>query len=174
MAACVSKEIDERKAEARQHRRVRIPGVLVHYRSAVGRFLVGDALDFSREGVFVSGAPLAVGRLIDLELFVFSDDDPVRAVGRVMWTRSNDEGEERPVGMGVKLVDMDETSHARFEHLVTMRQPTLLGLGEHAAPPMRAPEPSRPFDLVAPKKAAKEPESLTFSLVRRRSGSRRR
>jgi type IV pilus assembly protein PilZ len=71
--------------------------------------------DISHGGVFVlTPAPLAPGAMIDLELFVRSDDPPERLAGRVAWSRAD--GDEP--GMGVQFDFQTASRKRRFASYV--------------------------------------------------------
>ncbi len=116
--------------EERQHRRAYIPRVSVRYELAPSEFVVGDVLEMSLGGMFIQASrPLPVGRLLDAEIRVLGQPLPISAIGRVMWTRGANEGESRPTGMGVKLIDIESTSREVIGRLVAVRQQTMHGLG---------------------------------------------
>src|SRR5580658_9113366 len=148
-----------RWSEVRGDRRAHIPRVSVRYEAGPGRFVVGDALEMSEGGIFILATkPVRPKSLIEIEIRVLGEPSPILAIGRVVWTREVDEGEGRPTGMGVKLVDMDDAARALIARLVAVRQPTMHGIGAppvlpaYAAPVIvRPPEPSIPFCLVTRK-----------------------
>jgi uncharacterized protein (TIGR02266 family) len=132
--------------ERRSASRARISGVRVTYESTTGDHVETDALNLGRGGLFVGTAsPLAVGKRIALEIQVIGEPEPWAALGRVVWTRENDDGEQMPPGMGVKLIDIDETGADAIERLVEVctassqahqpvaasptRERTILGIG---------------------------------------------
>ncbi len=61
-----------------------------------------------------------------------------------MWTRDAPQGENRPAGMGVKLIDVEDSVVAAIERMVELRERTERGLGE---PPK--PVGPRPHDAPA-------------------------
>lgn len=111
--------------ERRSARRARIAGVRVTYESATGDHVETDALNLGPGGLFVRSAKqLAVGKRISLEIQVAGELVPWSALGRVVWTRERDEGERRPAGMGVKLIDVEDSVVTTIERLVAGREPT--------------------------------------------------
>jgi uncharacterized protein (TIGR02266 family) len=127
--------------ERRSAARARISGVRVTYQSAAGDPFETDALNVGRGGLFVRAAkPLAVGKRIALELQVVGELVPWSALGRVVWTREHDEGERRPPGMGVKLIDVEDAVLLAIERLVAGREHTEPGVWEEEA---ATPEPNR-------------------------------
>jgi uncharacterized protein (TIGR02266 family) len=142
--------------ERRSARRARIAGVRVTYESAAGDRVDAHAKDLGRGGLFVrTTKPLAVGKRIALEIQVVGVQTPWAALGRVVWNRESADGEDRPAGMGVKLIDVEDAVVAAIDRLVDTREPTEPGVGEPPKPvpvPPRAPEASIPIDLIAPRK----------------------
>ncbi|HLK36882.1 MAG TPA: PilZ domain-containing protein [Polyangiaceae bacterium] len=126
--------------------RARLTGVHIVYGSASGETQDAAVLDIGRGGLFVrTAAPLAVGKRLSLEIAVAGESASWPALGRVVWIREADEGEERPGGMGVKLIDVEDEVLAAIDRLVAARERTEPGMGSNApAPPApAAPPPPR-------------------------------
>src|SRR5579863_6423520 len=95
--------------ERRSAPRARISGARVTYESAAGDHVETDALNIGRGGLFVATArPLAVGKRISLEIQMAGDPGPWSALGRVVWVREDAAEPQRPSGMGVKLIDVED------------------------------------------------------------------
>jgi uncharacterized protein (TIGR02266 family) len=158
--------------ERRSARRARLSGVRITYESASGERLEADALDLSRSGLFVRTAkPLGVGKRIALEIQVLGQPGPWSALGRVVWTRDSGDG-DRPPGMGVKLIDVDDGVVATMDRLVETREPTEPGVGGPSKPahlemPSRRRDVSIPIDLVARKKdsASERPPAASATVA---------
>ena len=134
--------------ERRSSHRVRIAGVRVTYESASGERVETNAVDLGGGGLFIrTAAPLGVGKRISLEIQVVGEAGPWSAVGRVIWTREKGEGDAAPPGMGVKLIDADDTVLAAIERLVETRERTEPGVGKGSTPP-----PVAPVIAVAPER----------------------
>ncbi len=117
--------------ERRSAPRARISGARVTYESATGDQTETDALNLARGGLFVRAAkPLAVGKRLAIEIQMAGELVPWSAVGRVVWIRQEDEGERRPPGMGIKLIDADDAVVATIDRLVAERAHTEPGVGE--------------------------------------------
>jgi uncharacterized protein (TIGR02266 family) len=146
--------------ERRNAGRARIAGVRVTYESATGDRVDADATDLARGGLFVrTTKALAVGKRIALEIQVLGEPAPWSALGRVVWVRASADGADRPAGMGVKLIDVEDAVVAAIDRLVNTREPTEPGVGQPANPvpvavPARAREVSIPIDLVAHRRDA--------------------
>jgi uncharacterized protein (TIGR02266 family) len=146
-------------------------GVRVSYEGASGTSVEADALDISRGGLFIrTASPLAVGKRISVEIHVVGESSPWAALGRVVWARTKGEGDHAPPGMGVKLIDAEETVFAAIERMVDSREPTEPGVGKPSSPPPAmapvvggAPERERTLmgvGLSEPEPAAPPPRPL--------------
>ena len=114
----------------RAARRVRLPGIQVVYASATGERRQARAVDLSREGLYIpSGTPMAVGKRLSLEIQPIGEPTAWSALGRVVWIRVADDGAERPAGMAVKFIDVEDAVSAAIERLLEARVPTERGLG---------------------------------------------
>lgn len=150
--------------ERRQARRARVPALRVIYESASGERIEADALDISTGGVFIGAAtPVPSGKRLSLEFRLASDPTRYSALGRVLWTRDTDTT-AGPAGMGVKLIDADESLIALIERLVDTRERTSPGAGAAKMPARErtmlgiglteqaAEAPATPIIAVAPKR----------------------
>jgi hypothetical protein len=82
--------------------------------------------------------PLAVGKRIELEIQVPGHPVTWTALGRVVWARAHADGEDKPAGMGVKLIDVEDDALETIERLV--------GVSESMPPeadPEKGPEPEK-------------------------------
>ncbi len=114
----------------RATRRVRLPGVQVTYEGATGERQQARVVDLSREGLYIPSAkPLAVGKRLTLEIQPIGEPTAWSALGRVVWARDADDGDERPAGMAVKIIDAEDAVVAAIERLLEAREPTERGLG---------------------------------------------
>src|SRR5580704_17004033 len=122
--------------ERRSAGRARVSGVQVTYESATGDPVNAIGVDLSRGGLFVQTTkPLAVGKRIALEIRVVGEHDtqePWAALGRVVWTREKDEDEQRPQGMGIRLIDADDAVLDEIDRLVQTRERTEPAVGDTA------------------------------------------
>jgi uncharacterized protein (TIGR02266 family) len=126
--------------ERRSAPRARLSGVRVTYESAAGDHVETEATNIGPGGLFVLGAkPLAVGKRIALEIQVAGELVPWSALGRVVWTREHDAGQQRPSGMGIKLIDVEDVVVTTIERLVKDRELTERELAQAATLPSREP-----------------------------------
>jgi Tfp pilus assembly protein PilZ len=182
--------------ELRNTRRARLAGVRVTIEGATGERHQADVADLSKEGLFiVSAAPLAIGKRLSLEIYVVGEPAAWPALGRVVWTREISEGDDRPAGMGVKIIDIDDTAAAAVDRLLetrertepglgdkekpeALREKTILGVGVESEPPMPpapiiVPSPGRESTLLGVGTSgaiAREP-SLPIDLVAKKPSS---
>jgi len=110
--------------DTRKDRRVKIVSLNVRYKSAtVDEFIENHAHDVSRGGIFIkTGNPFPPGTLLKFEIRLASDQAVIAGVGRIVWKRdAGTTAGERPAGMGVKFIKIDEPSKAVIDRLVNTR-----------------------------------------------------
>jgi Tfp pilus assembly protein PilZ len=126
--------------ERRSAKRSRLAGLRATYEGADGTNGHADVFNISRAGLFLETADLvAVGKRLSLEVRVTGEPGPWPALGRVIWARAAHDGDDRPCGMGVKLIDVEDAVVEAIDRLVELREPTEPGIGDHGASP-------HPFD----------------------------
>jgi uncharacterized protein (TIGR02266 family) len=110
--------------DTRKDRRVKIVSLNVRYKSAtVDEFIENHALDVSRGGIYIKTAnPFPPGTLLKFEIRLASDQAVIAGVGRVVWKRdAGTATPDRPAGMGVKFIKIDEPSKSVIDKLVSAR-----------------------------------------------------
>ncbi len=110
--------------DTRKDRRVKIVSLNVRYKSAtVDEFIENHAHDVSRGGIYIkTGSPFPPGTLLKFEIRLSSDQAVITGVGRVVWKRDTTQGTgERPSGMGVKFIKIDDPSKTVIDRLVNSR-----------------------------------------------------
>jgi len=110
--------------DTRKDRRVKIVSLNVRYKSAtVDEFIENHAHDVSRGGIYIkTGSPFPPGTLLKFEIRLASDQAVITGVGRVVWKRDTSQGtSERPAGMGVKFIKIDDPSKTVIDRLVNSR-----------------------------------------------------
>jgi Tfp pilus assembly protein PilZ len=124
--------------ERRKVRRVRVTDVKATYESATGERLHADVFDLGKGGLFLKASrPLPMGKRLSLEIKVAGESSTWSALGRIVWTRLVSAGPERPAGMGVKLIDVEDAVLDAIERLVEARAATDRGITPSASPPPR-------------------------------------
>ncbi|MBN1655536.1 MAG: TIGR02266 family protein [Deltaproteobacteria bacterium] len=126
----------------------------VKYRSeSIDEFIEQAGLNISRGGIFVrTKKPMAPNTPLKFE-FQLSDSTPViRGVGRVAWVREKDEDKERPAGMGVKFLKLDDSGRALVERIVNERGEirSRFDFQEGKKPAMSQPSSAKPPLVPAP------------------------
>ena len=106
--------------DTRKDKRAKVVSLNVRYKSAtIDEFIDNHSHDVSRGGVFVkTQTPFAPGTLLKFEIRLSGDQAVIAGVGRVVWKREPTQaGSERPAGMGVKFIKVDDSSRVVIEKL---------------------------------------------------------
>ncbi|MBI4700507.1 MAG: TIGR02266 family protein [Deltaproteobacteria bacterium] len=106
--------------EKRNYPRAKVLSMTVRYKSAtVDDFVEHHSDNVSRGGIFIkTGSPFPAGTLLKFEIRIADEQAVLAGVGRVVWRRTDTKGDERPAGMGVKFIKLDEKSRALISRLV--------------------------------------------------------
>jgi uncharacterized protein (TIGR02266 family) len=130
---------DERRTTHRAH----VPGVHATYETASGDLQQAEVMDLAVGGLFLrTDAPTAVGKRVALDIVVTGEPEPWSALGRVVWIRTTTVDDERPAGMAIKLIDVDDDVRAGIERLVALRERTEPGVGGPPSPQAPLKEPT--------------------------------
>ncbi|MCL2723177.1 MAG: TIGR02266 family protein [Polyangiaceae bacterium] len=168
--------------DPRKDKRAKIVSVNVRYKSAtVDEFIDNHSNDVSKGGIFVkTPAPFPPGTLLKFEIRLAGDKSILGGIGRVAWKRDSAQATvDKPAGMGVKFIKIDDASRAVIDRLVATKadagraytsefaaadrptgenvQSTLLGISAvpEARPPLNKPTPiTVPAMPAVPKPAA--------------------
>lgn len=136
-------------AENRKDQRAKVPGMIVRFKSAtVDEFIEQPAQNVGRGGMFVtSPSPFTAGTLLKFELRAEGEPTVMAGVARVVWKRDAADGNtERPAGMGVKFIKIDDKSKGILGGLIDKN-------ASGDAPPADAPKEEEKVAVV-PKRAA--------------------
>jgi uncharacterized protein (TIGR02266 family) len=153
--------------ETRKDRRVKIVSLNVRYKSAtVDEFIDNHSHDVSRGGIFTkTQSPFVPGTLLKFEIRLAQDQAVISGVGRVVWKREPPIAPERPAGMGVKFIKLDDPSKAVIERLMAAKADA--GRAYESEMPMEAgdleerPEPLVP--VIRPAATASSPVRISPS-----------
>jgi uncharacterized protein (TIGR02266 family) len=129
----------------RKDPRAKVLTMTVRYRSAtIDEFIEHHSYDVSRGGMFIkTPSPFPAGTLLKFEVKIAEDQKVMQGVGRVVWKREqSDSDADKPCGMGVKFIKIDEESRAVIERLLKSRAPG--GEGAYDSGPVPAPGQSMP------------------------------
>ncbi len=117
--------------DRRSASRTRLSGLFATYESADGVSHRAEVLNLSRAGLFLeTETRVPVGKRLSLEVHASGEPGPWPALGRVIWTRLSYEGDGRPCGMGVKLIDVEDAVADAIERFVDLREGTEPGIGQ--------------------------------------------
>jgi len=111
--------------DTRKDPRAKIVSLNVRYKSAtVDEFIENHSHDVSKGGIFIkTSTPFAQGTLLKFEIRLAGDQAVIAGVGRVVWKREPSQASaERPGGMGVKFIKIDENSRAVIDRLVSAKE----------------------------------------------------
>src|SRR5882672_5860916 len=111
--------------DTRKDPRAKIVSLNVRYKSAtVDEFIENHSHDVSKGGIFIkTSTPFAQGTLLKFEIRLAGDQAVIAGVGRVVWKREPSQASpERPGGMGVKFIKIDENSRAVIDRLVGAKE----------------------------------------------------
>lgn len=111
--------------DTRKDRRVKIVSLNVRYKSAtVDEFIENHSHDVSKGGIFIkTPTPFPPGTLIKFEIRIANDKAVIMGVGRVVWKREPSQSAgERPSGMGVKFIKIDDSSRQLIDRVVAEKE----------------------------------------------------
>jgi uncharacterized protein (TIGR02266 family) len=110
--------------ETRKDPRAKVLTMTVRYKSAtLDEFIEHHSHDVSRGGMFIkTPSPFPPGTLLKFEVKIADEQKVIQGVGRVVWKRESETSErERPNGMGVKFIKIDDASRKIIDQLVNSR-----------------------------------------------------
>ncbi len=110
--------------DTRKDKRAKVVSLNVRYKSAtVDEFIENHSHDVSKGGLFVkTPTPFPPGTLLKFEIRLAGDKSVISGVGRVVWKREPFQaGSEKPAGMGVKFIKIDDSSRAIIDRLITQK-----------------------------------------------------
>jgi uncharacterized protein (TIGR02266 family) len=113
--------------ETRKDPRAKVLTMTVRYKSAtLDEFIEHHSHDVSRGGMFIkTPSPFPPGTLLKFEVKIAEDQKVIQGVGRVVWKRESETSDkERPSGMGVKFIKIDDPSRKTIDQLVDSRGDT--------------------------------------------------
>ncbi|MFP3939534.1 MAG: TIGR02266 family protein [Thermoanaerobaculia bacterium] len=115
----------------------------------------------STGGMFIrTASPQAPGTVFDFELTLGEDFTLINGIGEVVWARDEDEGFDRPAGMGVRFLNLDPESRKLVDRIVSERLAREALRGAVGAPSRPTPDPGREeWRLDAPAAAMRGPQA---------------
>jgi Tfp pilus assembly protein PilZ len=99
------------------------PGIVARYPSATTDELVAKhAQDVSESGILLrASSTLPIGKLVHFEIELSNGEVVLTGAGRIAWRRDAPDG-ERPAGVGVKFLDLDEVSQGLVDRLLAAKK----------------------------------------------------
>jgi uncharacterized protein (TIGR02266 family) len=110
--------------DTRKDKRAKVVSLNVRYKSAtVDEFIENHSHDVSKGGLFVkTPTPFPPGTLLKFEIRLAGDKSVISGVGRVVWKREpTQSGADKPAGMGVKFIKIDDSSRAIIDRLIAQK-----------------------------------------------------
>jgi uncharacterized protein (TIGR02266 family) len=110
--------------DTRKDPRAKVLTMTVRYKSAtVDEFIEHHSHDVSRGGIYIkTPSPFLPGTLLKFEIRIANDQAMLQGVGRVVWKREPaSAGPDKPAGMGVKFIKVDEASRNLIDRLVATK-----------------------------------------------------
>jgi len=148
----------------RKDPRARVLSMTVRYKSAtLDEFIEHHSHDVSRGGMFIkTPQPFPPGTLLKFEVRIAADRTVMQGVGRVVWKRdpSNSDA-ERPAGMGVKFIKLDDKSREVIDQLVEARHADTSAFDDGAGPELPDTRSSIPSSRNASSKHRSSPEKTS-------------
>ena len=111
--------------DTRKDKRAKIVSLNVRYKSAtVDEFIENHSHDVSKGGIFIkTPTPFPPGTLIKFEIRIANDKAVIMGVGRVVWKReASQSAGDRPSGMGVKFIKIDDSSRQLIDRVVAEKE----------------------------------------------------
>src|SRR5450755_2021624 len=107
--------------DTRKDPRTKFVSLNVRFKSAtVDEFMENHSHDVSKGGIFIkTNSPFTSGTLLKFEIRLAADEPVIAGVGRVVWKREVAQSStERPAGMGIKFIKVDEPSKQIIDRMV--------------------------------------------------------
>ena len=133
----------------------------VRYKTAtIGDFIEKHSHDISSGGVFIRAKkPMSKGTLMKID-FRLEDEKPVIiGVGRVVWTRKDTGDPEKPPGMGIKFIKLDDVSRENIDKIIQFKKEGKTITKDSVSPPkVQGIENQQPDIMIGALKSSDEGE----------------
>jgi uncharacterized protein (TIGR02266 family) len=84
-----------------------------------GGFFIEYSANVSQTGMFIkTDAPKPPGSVFIFEIWLGDENKLVHGVGEVVWIRSEDDGADRPAGMGIRYLKIDDESRVVVQRVI--------------------------------------------------------
>ena len=85
-----------------------------------GGFFIEYSANVSQTGMFIkTESPKPEGSVFIFEIWLGDEHKLVHGVGEVVWVRREDEGSDRPSGMGISFLKIDDESRNVIQRVIT-------------------------------------------------------
>jgi uncharacterized protein (TIGR02266 family) len=96
-----------------------------------GGFSIEYSANVSTSGMFIkTTSPKPVGSIFIFEVWLGDEDKLVHGLGEVVWIRDREEAPDRPAGMGISYLKLDDKSRAAIARVVK-QQGAAIDEGSH-------------------------------------------
>jgi uncharacterized protein (TIGR02266 family) len=164
--------------DTRKDKRAKVVSLNVRYKSAtVDEFIENHSHDVSKGGIFVkTPTPFPPGTLLKFEIRLAGDKSVIAGVGRVVWKREpTSAGPDKPAGMGVKFIKIDDASRTIIDRLTKQEGAGSAYTADPAAAEEEAGKPSTLRGIPTATPALEDPlPRLLLALLRSRRPAQRR
>lgn len=159
-----AKQVSKMAQQTRKDPRAKVLSMTVRYKSAtLDEFIEHHSHDVSRGGMFIK-TPQAFppGTLLKFEVRIAEDRKVMQGVGRVVWKRELSTADaDRPAGMGVKFIKLDDDSRRLIDQLLSTRRDESSAFDAEGAQGVEAEAPiglgTEPLSAAPPKSSTEEP-----------------
>ena len=107
------------ESTAMESRRVPLERKVILKFHHFGGFFIEYSANISMTGMFIrTDAPKPAGSVFIFEIWLGEEYKLVHGLGEVVWTRDEHEGDDRPAGMGIRFLKVDEESIGVVERII--------------------------------------------------------
>ena len=114
-----TKEVAPFEPVATESRRVPLERKVILKFHHFGGFFIEYSANISLTGMFIqTESPKPAGSVFIFEIWLGEEYKLVHGLGEVVWTREEHDGDDRPAGMGIRFLKVDEESLAVVERII--------------------------------------------------------
>ena len=107
------------ESAATESRRVPLERKVILKFHHFGGFFIEYSANISMTGMFIcTDAPKPAGSVFIFEIWLGEEYKLVHGLGEVVWTRKEHQGDDRPAGMGIRFLKVDEDSLGVVERII--------------------------------------------------------
>jgi uncharacterized protein (TIGR02266 family) len=129
-------------------------------------FIERYSRDISRGGIFIkTKSPMPSGTLIKFDIGLQNSESIIQGVGRVVWRRLEDAGDESPAGMGIKFIKLDSKSRENLDTIVANKTEDKSGPTEAPIVAEKATSEDKPSGQIAPVRPQAVPKEAKRTII---------